>query len=58
MTTELLRLIPTLQSLSIVAENAKFVKKKNKTTKNFIDVGVGNMIGVALTKETADFIGN
>ena len=45
-----------MQSLALVGQNAKFLKKKKKAT-DFIDMGVTNMVGASLTKETADFIG-
>jgi len=58
MADPLLRLIPTLQAATLLSYNAKFLKKKKKKSSDFIEMGVGNIVGVALTKETADFIGD
>jgi hypothetical protein len=53
----ILKIIPTMQSIALLNYNTKFLKKKKKKTGDFIEMGVGNIIGSTLTKETADFIG-
>jgi len=51
MATRLQRLIPTIQSIKIVEENLKKRKKKN-----IIEQGTSNILGVVITKETANFL--
>jgi hypothetical protein len=47
---ELLKLIPTMQSISLLSDNYDFSKKKKK---NLIKQGVKNIVGISLIKETA-----
>lgn len=56
--TAILNLIPLAQSTALVAENVKLVKKKNKNVGDFAKLGVKNIIGIELTKETANLIGS
>lgn len=44
--------IPTVMSAGLVAHNINYLKKKKK---NFIGLGVDNIIGAAMIKETAGF---
>jgi len=52
----ILQLIPIMQSETIAGENIKLLNKKNKTSKDFIGTGVKNIIGIELTKLTANEI--
>lgn len=54
----ILGLVPLMQSTAIVAENVKFAKKKDKDIADFAKVGVKNIVGIELTKETANIIGS
>jgi len=45
-----------MQSLAIASHNYNLVKKKKKTTGDFIKHGVGNIVGIELQKETANLI--
>lgn len=54
--SDILKLVPTMQSTALVSDNLKFVDKKKKTTKDFIGQGVKNIIGANLISETANFI--
>ena len=53
----ILGLVPLAQSTAILAENVKLLKKPNKTVGDFVGVGVKNIIGIELQKETANIIG-
>ena len=56
-TKDIMNLVPTLQATSLVGENLKAVKKKNKTTKDMLDMGMGNVVGTSMIKINADLIG-
>ena len=49
-------MIPTMQSLALVSHNLKVVKKKKQTTKDMVELGVGNIVGVSMIKINADLI--
>jgi len=49
-------MIPTMQSLALVSHNLKVVKKKKQTTKDMVELGVGNVVGVSMIKINADLI--
>lgn len=51
----ILKLIPTLQSVAIMSDNLEFTKKKHKST-DFVKQGVKNLVGISLMNETAKFI--
>jgi hypothetical protein len=53
---QIANLIPTLQAVSLANENLKVVTKKKKT-KDIVDLGVKNIVGVSLLKVNADLIG-
>ena len=55
---EILNLIPLTQSTALLGENMKLLKKKKKSSKDFIGTGVKNIVGSALIKEQASFIGS
>jgi hypothetical protein len=55
MTNEILRLIPTIQSINLVEHNLNYLKKKKK--KKIVNLGIDNIVGSFFIKETADFIG-
>ena len=48
MTSDLLKLAPTMLSASLLADNYSFVKKDKK---DFIGQGLKNIVGVSLIKE-------
>ena len=54
--TDIANLIPTMQSIALVEHNLKTVKKKEKKSKDLIDLGVTNIVGVNLIKATAQSI--
>jgi hypothetical protein len=54
----ILNLIPLSQSTAILSENVKLAKKKKKSVKDFTKVGIKNIIGIELTKETSNVIGS
>jgi hypothetical protein len=51
--TDILKLIPTMQSTALLSDNISFSKKKKKS---FIKQGVGNIVNIALIKETAGYV--
>jgi len=55
-TTDLLKLAQTGQALALVGYNMNSLKKKKKTTKDMIKLGVGNIVGVNLIKATGEVI--
>lgn len=57
-TKDIMNLVPTLQAASLVDANLKAVKKKNKTTKDMLDMGMGNVVGTSMIKVNADLIGS
>lgn len=57
LTGNLLKIVPTLQAVSVMDENLKLVNKKKKTSKDFIKTGVKNVIGIEFTKMSADLAG-
>jgi hypothetical protein len=56
-TNDLLRIGNTMMAVNLVGANLKAVKKKKKTTKDIVDLGVSNLVGSSLIKANADFIG-
>lgn len=54
----ILALALPLQSAALASENVKLLNKKKKSSKDFIETGIKNIIGVALIKEQAGFIGS
>ena len=57
MADPILRTIPTFASLGVLAHNIHYLKKKKKKSTDLIEQGVGNIVGVTMTKEIANFIG-
>lgn len=53
----ILNLIPLAQSTAILSENVRLAKKKDKGVGDFIGTGVKTLVGLELTKETANLIG-
>lgn len=52
----ILNLIPVMQSAAILGENVKLAKKKDKKVEDFIGTGVKNIVGIELTKLSANEI--
>ena len=57
MVDALLKVVPTMMSVNVLSHNLKYLKKKKKKSSDLIEQGVGNIVGVSMTKEVADFIG-
>lgn len=51
-------LIPTIESTSLVSHNLKSIEKKSKTTKDMLNLGVSNTVGISMIKINADLIGS
>ena len=52
----ILNLVPLAQSAAILSENVRLAKKKDKDVEDFLGTGVKNIVGLKLTKETANII--
>jgi len=52
---DIANLIPTIQSIQLVDENLKTVKKKAKT-EDLVKTGVKNIVGINLIKIQSDLI--
>lgn len=50
----ILKVVPTLQATALAEHNLAFLKKKKKKVKDFVGVGVTNMVGTSLIQSTAD----
>ncbi len=49
-------LIPTLTAVALTSENIKVVKKKKKTTKDIVGLGMKNILGIGIIKLESDLI--
>ena len=56
MTSAILGLIPTMQSIALASSNISLVNKKNKKPEDFIKQSMKNIVGIKLMKETSNFI--
>lgn len=54
---EILKIAPLVQSTYLVGENMKLLKKKKRTSKDFIKTGVHTIIGAEFIKAESDLIG-
>lgn len=52
----LINLIPTVMSASLLEDNIEFTEKKNKKSKDFVKQGVKNILGVSLVSSVAKSI--
>lgn len=53
---DIVKLVPTLQSVGLVGHNVAYVKKKQKKTKDIVKLGTDNIIGTSLIKANASFM--
>ncbi len=53
----ILNLVPLAQSVAILSENVKLAKKKDKDVGDFLGTSVKTLVGLELSKETANLIG-
>lgn len=54
--TDILKVIPTVQSAALVEHNLKFLKKKKKKSSDFVGSGVTNIVGSSMIAENAKFL--
>ena len=47
-TIDIARLIPAAHSIALVGENVRVLKKKKKTSKDMLKLGVTNIVGTSL----------
>jgi len=47
---QILNLIPTVQAAALVGENVRVAKKKKVDSKDFIGLGVKNIVGIEVIK--------
>lgn len=55
--TDILKVIPTVQSAALVNHNLANFLRKRKKRKGMVGMAVDNIVGTALIKETAGFTG-
>lgn len=48
--------VPISMAAAVAADQAKFVKKKKKTSEDFVEHGVKGILGVTLASTTANLI--
>ena len=53
MTNAIIQLVPTLQGVALAAHNIEKIKKKDINTKDILELGVTNIVGVGLLQKTA-----
>ena len=58
MTTNILKLIPVIQTASMLEDNIEFLDKKRKKSKDFMKQGVKNVLNVSLISATSNLISN
>ena len=51
-----MRVVPLIQTASLLNENVKILKKKKVNTKDIVKLGMTNVIGLSLIKAENDFI--
>ncbi len=49
-------LIPTLTAVALASENIKVAKKKKKTTKDMVGLGMKNILGIGIIKLESNLI--
>jgi len=54
---EILGVAQTMQSAALVGDAYALVRKKKKTTGDFLGVGTRNIVGTSLIKAQADIVG-
>jgi hypothetical protein len=52
----IMRVIPIVQAASLVGENMKVLNKKKVKTKDVVNMGMKNIIGVSLIQAESQFI--
>jgi hypothetical protein len=52
----IMRIVPIIQSASLVGDNLKFVNKKKKKSEDFVKMGVKNVVGVSLIQFESQLI--
>ena len=53
---DIARLVPTIQAASLVGHNMKIASKKKIDTKDMMNMGMTNVIGISMLKINADLI--
>ena len=56
MTNAILNVVPTLQSVALVGNALKLVRKKKKRTKDFISTGATTIVGAAMIQAESKFL--
>ena len=50
-------LIPAMQSTALLGANLDYLKRKKKKLTGLVGLGVGNIVGASMIKETSNIIG-
>jgi hypothetical protein len=53
---KIMEIVPTIQSVHLISENLKALKKKKMKSKDIIGLGAKNIVGTSLIKIEADLI--
>jgi hypothetical protein len=53
---DIMKIVPTVQAVSLVNANLKQLKKKKQTTGDMLNMGMGNVIGTSMIKINSDLI--
>jgi hypothetical protein len=54
--TNILKVVPMIQTASILNENVKVMNKKKVNTKDIVKLGVTNVVGIGLIQAENQFI--
>lgn len=55
-TKQILRIVPMIQTASLLNENVKVISKKKINTKDIVKLGMTNVIGLSLISAENQFI--
>jgi hypothetical protein len=53
---DILKLTPTLQAAALAEYNYGLLKKKKKKARDFVEYGVGSIVGTSFIDATADLV--
>lgn len=57
MSNEILKIVPTIQSVALAENALRLVRKRKKRAKDFISTGATSIVGAALIQEQSKFMG-
>jgi len=54
----IMRIVPSMQSIALAGENIRLIKKKKIKTKDIVSTGMKNIIGVEFIRLQSQFYGS